>query len=58
MCAGAAGARPDGMTDYRYTMLASPIGELIIVAADDKVAAIHFAGQGAGAVQARDADAR
>lgn len=34
------------MTDYRYTTLASPIGELIIVAADDRIAAIHFAGQG------------
>ncbi len=34
------------MTDYRYTELASPIGDLIIVAADAKIAAIHFDGQG------------
>lgn len=34
------------MTDYRYTRLASPIGELIIVAANDRIAAIHFDGQG------------
>lgn len=34
------------MADYRYTPLASPIGALLIVAADDRVAAIHFDGQG------------
>ena len=34
------------MTDYRYTELVSPIGLLVIVAADDRIAAIHFDGQG------------
>lgn len=34
------------MTDYRYTEMASPIGALIIVAADERIAAIHFDGQG------------
>ncbi|MES2755472.1 MAG: methylated-DNA--[protein]-cysteine S-methyltransferase [Pseudomonadota bacterium] len=34
------------MTDYRYTVLPSPIGDLILVASDDALAAIHFAGQG------------
>lgn len=34
------------MTAYRYTQLASPIGDLLIVAADERIAAIHFDGQG------------
>lgn len=34
------------MTDYRYTELASPIGDLLIIAADARIAAIHFDGQG------------
>lgn len=34
------------MTEFRYTAFGSPIGELIVVAADARVAAIHFDGQG------------
>lgn len=30
---------------YSYTLLASPIGELTLIASDDALAAIHFAGQ-------------
>lgn len=33
------------MTDYRYTMLASPIGELTLIASDAALVAIHFADQ-------------
>lgn len=34
------------MTDYRYSILATPIGKLTLIAADDHLAAIHFDGQG------------
>ena len=34
------------MTAYRYTVLPSPIGELTLIAHDDALAAIHFAGHG------------
>lgn len=34
------------MTHYRYSMLASPIGDLTLIAADDALAAILFDGQG------------
>lgn len=33
------------MTDYRYTKLPSPIGDLTLIASDDALVAIHFAGQ-------------
>lgn len=34
------------MTAYRYTAFASPIGALLLIAADARLAAIHFDGQG------------